>query len=100
MALTGKRHPFLARYTAGFTQEGRLEGVRGDDGSGKILPNERRIGDGIVKVVSTGNLVDDEGTALMWRGLMLTKAVEQFLRDVQWGDLDYLFIDMPPGTVT
>jgi len=77
---------------------GRLEGVRGDDGSGKILPNERRVGDGLVKVVSTGNLVDDEGTALMWRGLMLTKAVEQFLRDVQWGHLDYLLIDMPPGT--
>ena len=34
----------------------------------------------------------------MWRGLMLTKAVEQFLRDVQWGDIDYLLIDMPPGT--
>ena len=34
----------------------------------------------------------------MWRGLMLTKAVEQFLRDVHWGELDYLFIDMPPGT--
>jgi ATP-binding protein involved in chromosome partitioning len=70
---------------------GRLEGIRGDDGSGKILPNERQVGDGLVKVVSTGNLVDDEGTALMWRGLMLTKAVEQFL-------LDYLLIDMPPGT--
>ena len=34
----------------------------------------------------------------MWRGLMLTKAVEQFLRDVHWGELDYLLIDMPPGT--
>ena len=34
----------------------------------------------------------------MWRGLMLTKAVEQFLRDVQWGELDDLLIDMPPGT--
>ena len=34
----------------------------------------------------------------MWRGLMLAKAVEQFLRDVRWGALDYLFIDMPPGT--
>jgi len=77
---------------------GRLEGVKADDGSGRILPNERRIGDGLVKVVSTGNLVDDEGTALMWRGLMLTKALEQFLRDVQWGHLDYLLIDMPPGT--
>jgi ATP-binding protein involved in chromosome partitioning len=43
-------------------------------------------------------LVEDEGTALMWRGLMLTKAVEQFLNDVHWGQLDYLLIDMPPGT--
>ena len=64
----------------------------------KIVPNERRIGNGVLKVVSTGMLVDDEETALMWRGLMLTKAVEQFLNDVHWGDLDYLLIDMPPGT--
>src|SRR4029079_9930769 len=63
----------------------------------KIIPNERRIGDGLLKVVSTGFMVDED-TALMWRGLMFTKAVEQFLRDVRWGDLDYLFIDMPPGT--
>ena len=45
-----------------------------------------------------GFLVDDEDTALMWRGLILTKALEQFLTDVRWGDLDYLLIDMPPGT--
>lgn len=63
-----------------------------------IVPNERRVGDGVLKVVSTGMLVDDEGTALMWRGLMLTKAVEQFLNDVNWGHLDFLLIDMPPGT--
>jgi ATP-binding protein involved in chromosome partitioning len=63
----------------------------------KIVPNERAVGDGLLKVVSTGFLVDED-TALMWRGLMLTKAVEQFLRDVEWGDLDYLLIDMPPGT--
>ncbi|MSY12939.1 MAG: P-loop NTPase, partial [Actinobacteria bacterium] len=62
-----------------------------------IIPNERRIGPGTLKVVSTGFLVDEE-TALMWRGLMLTKAVEQFLNDVRWGQLDYLLIDMPPGT--
>lgn len=69
------------------------------DGSDKplIMPNERRVGDGLLKVVSTGFLVGED-TALMWRGLMLTKAVEQFLRDVQWGELDYLLIDMPPGT--
>ncbi len=69
------------------------------DGSPRplIIPNERVVGDGLLKVVSTGFLVDEE-TALMWRGLMLTKAVEQFLRDVRWGELDYLLIDMPPGT--
>jgi len=70
--------------------------VEGSD-KPKIVPNERIVGDGVLKVVSTGFLVDED-TALMWRGLMLTKAVEQFLRDVQWGELDYLLIDMPPGT--
>ncbi len=70
------------------------------DGSDKprMIPNERIVGKGLLKVVSTGMLVEDESTALMWRGLMLTKAVEQFLKDVHWGDLDYLLIDMPPGT--
>ncbi|MEO5725073.1 MAG: P-loop NTPase [Ilumatobacteraceae bacterium] len=76
----------------------RLE-ARTVDGSDKpkIVPNELVVGRGMLKVVSTGFMVG-ENTALMWRGLMLTKAVEQFLRDVHWGELDYLFIDMPPGT--
>jgi ATP-binding protein involved in chromosome partitioning len=76
----------------------RMEAEPADDG-GKplIVPNRRKIGDGMIEVVSTGFLVAED-TALMWRGLMLTKAVEQFLRDVRWGDLDYLLIDMPPGT--
>ncbi len=73
------------------------ERVEGSD-KPRIIPNERVVGTGLLKVVSTGMLVEDEGTALMWRGLMLTKAVEQFLNDVHWGDLDYLLIDMPPGT--
>jgi ATP-binding protein involved in chromosome partitioning len=77
----------------------RLE-ARRMDGNEKprIIPNERRVGSGLLKVVSTGMLVDDESTALMWRGLMLTKAVEQFLNDVHWGNVDFLLIDMPPGT--
>ncbi len=76
----------------------RLE-ARAVEGSDRplIIPNERAVGNGMLKVVSTGFLVGED-TALMWRGLMLTKAVEQFLRDVHWGELDYLFIDMPPGT--
>jgi ATP-binding protein involved in chromosome partitioning len=52
-----------------------------------------------LEVVSTGLLLDDEDTALMWRGLMLSKALEQFLTDVSWSpNLGYLVIDMPPGT--
>lgn len=53
---------------------------------------------GRLAVVSMGFLVDDERSALMWRGLVLTRALEQFLTDVRWGTLDYLLIDMPPGT--
>ena len=73
--------------------------------NGKIHPNEVKVPsvrpngpDGTLKVVSMGFLVEDEGMALMWRGLVLAKAVEQFLTDVRWGDLDYLLVDMPPGT--
>ncbi len=61
----------------------------------KIVPVEAQG----IQLVSTGLLLDDEDKALMWRGLMLSKALEQFLRDVAWDrDLDYLVLDMPPGT--
>ena len=69
----------------------RLEA--GDDR--KIVPIDVKG----IQLVSTGLIVGDEDTALMWRGLMLSKALEQFLRDVAWpASLDYLLIDMPPGT--
>jgi ATP-binding protein involved in chromosome partitioning len=74
---------------------GRLEG---DVASKKITPRIRPMGRGVLEVVSMGFLVDDEETALMWRGLMLNRAVQHFLEDVAWGELDYLLIDMPPGT--
>jgi ATP-binding protein involved in chromosome partitioning len=80
----------------GMTDRMEAERVPGSD-KPKIIPNSKQVGDGLLKVVSTGFLVE-ESTALMWRGLMLTKAVEQFLADVAWGELDYLLIDMPPGT--
>jgi ATP-binding protein involved in chromosome partitioning len=80
--------------------EGRLGGTDGKITPNAIdVPNADGTGDpGLLKVVSMGFLVDDEGTALMWRGLILTKALEQFLTDVRWGEMDYLLIDMPPGT--
>jgi ATP-binding protein involved in chromosome partitioning len=74
------------------------ETASGDLGQRKIVPNLKKVGEGLLKVVSMGLLVDDEETALMWRGLMLNRAVQHFLEDVRWGDMDYLLIDMPPGT--
>src|SRR5437879_10410960 len=61
------------------------------------MPLEKRVGSGLLKVVSMGFL-SGEDEAIMWRGLMLNRAVQHFLEDVRWGDMDYLLIDMPPGT--
>ncbi|GAC1594958.1 MAG: P-loop NTPase [Acidimicrobiales bacterium] len=75
-----------------------MEGhVVGEDA--KMIPLEQRVGAGTLKVLSMGLIggaVEDQ--AIMWRGLILNRAVQHFLEDVRWGDLDYLLIDMPPGT--
>ena len=76
-------------------------GVRGerplmkDDGSGKgkIVPIEK-FG---IKMMSIGLLVDEK-QAVVWRGPMVSSAIKQFVSEVDWGELDYLIIDMPPGT--
>ncbi|MFN8848059.1 MAG: Mrp/NBP35 family ATP-binding protein [Bdellovibrionales bacterium] len=59
----------------------------------KLLPLERYG----IKCMSIGFMVD-ENAAIVWRGPMLFKAMDQFLRDVQWGELDDLVVDLPPGT--
>lgn len=59
-----------------------------------LLPAE--IGD--LKVMSLGFLLQDQDQAVIWRGPMKMGAIKQFLKDVYWGDLDYLIIDSPPGT--
>ena len=79
----------------------RMLGVDGDlvAREGKITPLIRKIGSGRLEIVSMGFLVEKEDSALMWRGLMLDRAVRHFCEDVAWSeDLDYLLIDMPPGT--
>ena len=79
----------------------RMLGVDGDllASEGKINPVVREIGTGRLEVVSMGYLVEQQDSALMWRGLMLNRAVQHFCQDVAWSDdLDYLLIDMPPGT--
>src|SRR5690606_2884927 len=60
----------------------------------QIVPLER-FG---VKLMSIGFLLDDPKAAIVWRGPMLHGALIQFLRDVDWGELDYLLLDLPPGT--
>jgi ATP-binding protein involved in chromosome partitioning len=75
-------------------------GVRGErpmmtevDGKGMIVPLERYG----IKLLSIGLLVDEKN-AVVWRGPMASSAIRQFITDVHWGELDYLVIDMPPGT--
>ena len=77
----------------------RLLGMQGDVEARdkKMVPLERKVGQGVLRVLSMGFLADEEN-AIMWRGLVLNRAVRQFIEDVHWGDLDYLLIDMPPGT--
>jgi ATP-binding protein involved in chromosome partitioning len=75
-------------------------GVRGErpmmmeiEGKGMIAPLERYD----IKLISIGLLVDEKN-AVVWRGPMASSAIKQFVTDVYWGELDYLVIDMPPGT--
>ena len=72
-----------------------MMGAKGRPGmfDNKILPIESHG----IKIMSIGLLVDAR-EALVWRGPMIHSAVQQFLRDVMWGPLDYLVFDMPPGT--
>ena len=72
-----------------------MMGTKGKPGmfENKIIPVEAHG----IKIMSIGLLVD-EREALVWRGPMIHSAVQQFLRDVMWGPLDFLVFDMPPGT--
>ena len=71
--------------------------VTGTAESWSMAPVEVPIGSGRVKVVSMGFLAG-ESEAIMWRGLMLNRALQHFVEDVSWGAMDYLLIDLPPGT--
>lgn len=71
-----------------------LKGAASADDNG-IYPMETRNG---IKVISINLLLPTEETPVIWRGHVLANMVKQFWTDVIWGDLDYLFVDMPPGT--
>jgi ATP-binding protein involved in chromosome partitioning len=75
-------------------------GIRGErpmmetvEGKGMIVPIEKHG----IKLMSIGSLIDEK-QAVVWRGPMVSSALKQFLTDVNWGELDYLVIDTPPGT--
>ena len=70
-----------------------LDGVKPEVNGNKVLPL-KAYG---IEMMSMGALME-EGQALIWRGAMIMKAIEQFLRDILWSELDVLVIDMPPGT--
>ena len=71
-----------------------LKGAAQANDSG-IFPMETKNG---IKVMSINLLLPTEDTPVIWRGPVLANMVKQFWTDVRWGELDYLFIDMPPGT--
>ena len=81
----------------GYSQP-RMFGLSGErakvNASRKIVPLDGADG---IKVVSIGFFIEQDA-AVVWRGPMLHKALQQFLEDVDWGALDYLLIDLPPGT--
>lgn len=60
-----------------------------------MLPCETKKG---IKVMSVNLLLDNETDPVVWRGPIIAETVKQFWKDVLWGDIDYMFIDMPPGT--
>jgi len=71
-------------------QPGAMQGAK--EG---ILPVECESG---LKVMSIGLLIEDTDAAIIWRGPMKMGVIKQFIKDVEWGELDYLIIDSPPGT--
>src|ERR671934_117359 len=100
-----------ANLAAAFSRLGRPTGVLDADVYGYSIPtmlgiHQRPIAvdkmivppvRGDLKVMSIGFFLD-ENSPVMWRGPMLHRALEQFLSDVHWGELDVLLVDMPPGT--
>jgi ATP-binding protein involved in chromosome partitioning len=75
----------------------RLFDVQGPPMGGPqgIEPIRSRTG---IKIMSINLLMEDEGQAVIWRGPLISGAIKQFWSDVHWGQLDYLLVDLPPGT--
>ncbi|NNN00677.1 MAG: P-loop NTPase [Acidimicrobiaceae bacterium] len=98
LAMTGRTIGVLDADIWGFSLT-RLLGIHGDvEARGaKMIPLERNLGSGRIRLLSMGMLAPED-QALLWRGLVVQKAVAQFIQDADWSGIDYLLIDTPPGT--
>lgn len=76
---------------------GRIE-AEGTKDSWRMSPIRKQIGSGELQIISMGFLAQGDSDAIMWRGLMLSRALQHFIENVAWSKVDYLLIDMPPGT--
>ncbi len=101
----------LALFLSG---KGNKVGLMDVDLHGPSIPNMLKIKSGInitgpnqltpfeysenLGIISMGMLMEDQDTAVIWRGPLKISAIRQFISDVTWGDLDYLIVDSPPGT--
>ncbi|KIM03174.1 MAG: sodium:proton antiporter [Sulfurovum sp. FS06-10] len=95
MAMQGKKVGLLDAdiYGPNIPRMMGVNNVKPEIHGNKVMPL-RAYG---VEIMSMGSLMED-GQSLIWRGSMIMKAIEQFLRDILWSELDVLVIDMPPGT--
>jgi ATP-binding protein involved in chromosome partitioning len=97
LAATGKQVGVLDADVWGYSQP-RMLGLGGErpkvNAERKLVPLAAHDG---ISVMSIGFFIEQDA-AVVWRGPMLHKALQQFLEDVEWGELDYLLIDLPPGT--
>jgi ATP-binding protein involved in chromosome partitioning len=97
LAAEGKLVGVLDADVWGYSQP-RMLGLGGErprvNEARKLVPVQAAEG---IKVMSIGFFIEQDA-AVVWRGPMLHKALQQFLEDVEWGELDYLLIDLPPGT--
>jgi len=119
MVMSGKggvgKSTVAVNLSIGLSQQGYTVGVLDADIHGPNIPKilgieeERLLADdegsirpvealGSLKVVSVGYLLDSKDTPVIWRGPMKHGVINQFLKDVNWGELDFLVVDLPPGT--
>ena len=96
------------------SSKGNKVGLMDVDLHGPSIPNMLKVKNGLnvtgenevkpfeysenLSVVSMGMLMQDQDTAIIWRGPLKISAIRQFISDITWGDLDYLIVDSPPGT--